>query len=166
MDIRHATDDDLDGILAIYNAAIVETTAIWTDEVVDRSNREQWLADQLAVGHPVLVATDSDGAVMGYASFAQWRAKYGYRYSVEDSIYVGSAYRGRGVARALMVELIARAKAAGMHLMVADIETGNIVSIRLHESLGFETSGVVRELGTKFDRWLDLTIMTLRLDLP
>ena len=163
MIIRPATESDLDQILDIYNAAILETAAIWTDEPVDRANRERWFATQAANGHPILVA-DVDGTVAGYACFAQWRLMHGYRFSVENSIYVASAFQGRGFARALMTELIARARDSGAHLMVADIEAGNVASIRLHESLGFEKTGHVKEIGYKFDRYLDLAILQLTLD--
>ena len=163
MIIRPATESDLDQILDIYNAAILETAAIWTDEPVDRANRERWFATQAANGHPILVA-DEDGTVAGYACFAQWRLMHGYRFSVENSIYVASAFQSRGLARALMTELIARARDSGAHLMVADIEAGNVASIRLHESLGFEKTGHIKEIGYKFDRYLDLAILQLTLD--
>ncbi|HEY9344436.1 MAG TPA: GNAT family N-acetyltransferase, partial [Inquilinus sp.] len=80
------------------------------------------------------------------------------------SVYVHRDRRGGGVGKALMLELIARAKALGKHVMVAGIEAGNAGSIRLHESLGFEPAGVLREVGTKFGRWLDLAFLQLRLD--
>jgi phosphinothricin acetyltransferase len=163
MIIRPATDADLDAILEIYNAAILETAAIWTDEPVARENREKWFATQAANGHPILVA-EIDGQAVGYASFSQWRLMYGYRYSVENSIYVASDFQGRGIARALMTELMAQATAYGAHLMVADIEAGNVASIALHESLGFEKTGHVKEIGYKFGRWLDLAILQVTLN--
>ena len=163
MIIRPAVEADLDVILAIYNAAILETAAIWTDEPVDRANRERWFATQAANGHPILVA-ELDDTVAGYASFAQWRLMHGYRFSVENSIYVASAFQGRGIARALMTELITQARDYGAHLMVADIEAGNEASIRLHESLGFEKTGHIKQIGYKFDHYLDLAILQLTLD--
>jgi phosphinothricin acetyltransferase len=163
MIIRPAVDADLDAILAIYNAAILETAAIWTDDPVDRADREEWFAAHAAEGAPILVA-EVDGVAVAYASYSQWRNKYGFRFSVENSIYVASGYQGRGIARALMNELIVLARGAGMHLMVADIEAGNVASIRLHESLGFEKTAHVREIGFKFGRWLDLAILQLTLD--
>jgi phosphinothricin acetyltransferase len=160
--IRQAVDADLDAILAIHNDAILNSTALWTDEVVDRSDREKWLAERTAAGDPLLVAVEGD-EVAGYATYAQWRARYGYRYTVEDSVYLAAPYQGRGIGRALLVELIDRARAAGHHVMLADIESGNVASVRLHESLGFVEAGHLREIGTKFGRWLDLTILQLDL---
>jgi L-amino acid N-acyltransferase YncA len=160
--IRLAIDADLDAILAIHNDAIAHSTAIWTDSTVDRSEREDWLAARSAAGDPVLVAVEDD-SVAGYATYAQWRAKYGYRHTVEDSVYIASPFQGRGIGRALLVDLIDLARRNGHHVMLADIESGNAASIGLHESLGFVEAGRLREIGTKFDRWLDLTILQLDL---
>jgi phosphinothricin acetyltransferase len=160
--IRPAVDADLDAILAIHNDAIANSTAIWTDDVVDRSEREDWLAARTAADDPVLVAIEGD-ELAGYATYARWRAKFGYRHTVEDSVYIAAPFQGRGVGRALLVELVERARAAGHHVMLADIESGNAASIGLHQSLGFVEVGRLREIGTKFDRWLDLTILQLDL---
>jgi len=162
MKIRQAADADLDAILAIHNDAILNSTALWTDTTVDRAEREQWLADRTASGNPVLVAVD-DGVAVGFASYAQWRARSGYRHTVEDSVYIAASHQGRGIGRALLVELIDHAKNAGHHVMLADIESGNTASISLHKGLGFEPAGQLDEIGRKFDRWLDLTILSLPL---
>jgi phosphinothricin acetyltransferase len=160
--IRPATTADIEPILAIYNAAIRTSTAIWRDVEVDYADRERWLRDHQRNGDSVLVA-EVDGAVAGYASFSQWRGLVGFRFSVENSIYIDERFQGRGIGRALMTELIVRAREAGKHLMIADITGGNTASIRLHESLGFEPAGVIREVGTKFGEWLDLVILQLKL---
>ena len=160
--IRQAVDADLDAILAIHNDAIATSTAIWTDDLVPRSEREEWLASRTAAGDPVLVAIEGD-ELAGYATYAQWRAKWGYRHTVEDSVYLTAAHQGKGFGRALLEALIDHARSAGHHVMLADIESGNEASIRLHESLGFVEAGRLREIGTKFDRWLDLTILQLNL---
>jgi L-amino acid N-acyltransferase YncA len=160
--IRQAIDADLDAILDIHNDAIAKSTAIWTDDLVPRSERETWLATRTAAGEPVLVAIEND-EVAGYATYAQWRAKWGYRHTVEDSIYLTAEHQGKGFGRALLTALIERARGAGHHVMLADIESGNAASIRLHKSLGFVEAGHLREIGTKFDRWLDLTILHLNL---
>ncbi|PWR24655.1 GNAT family N-acetyltransferase [Zavarzinia aquatilis] len=162
MDIRDATEGDLPGILAIYNDAVANTTAIWNETLVDLDNRRAWLHARLAQGYPVLVAVD-DGAVLGYASFGDWRAFDGYRHTVEHSVYVGANTRGRGVGRALLTALIPRAAALGKHVLVAGIEAGNQPSIRLHEQLGFLRTGLMPEVGIKFGRWLDLQFMQLTL---
>lgn len=162
MIIRDAVDADLDAILAIHNAAIRESTAIWTDVEVDRADRENWLAEHRRDGYPVIVS-EVDDATVAYACTSRWREKVGYRHTVENSVYVAQSHQGRGIGRALLVELIERSRAAGIHVIVAAIEAQNTPSIRLHESLGFVPAGVVREVGTKFGRWLDLAHLTLAL---
>lgn len=164
MQIRDAEDRDLEGVMAIYNDAVEHTTAIWNEAKVDLANRRTWLADRRRAGYPVLVAIGDGDEVIGYASFGDWRAFDGYRHTVEHSVYVRADMRGGGIGKALMLALIARAKALGKHVMVAGIEAGNSGSIRLHETLGFEQAGLLREVGTKFGAWLDLVFLQLRLD--
>lgn len=162
MKIRPATDADLDAILAIHNHAIRELNSIWSETEVDRADRERWLADHRELGHPVLVA-EMDGQVAGYAAYGPWRGKSGYRHTVENSVYVAEGYQRQGLARLLMIELMDRARAGGIHVMIAAIEAGNTASIALHEQLGFEPPVILREVGTKFGRWLDLAFMRLEL---
>jgi phosphinothricin acetyltransferase len=164
MEIRDAGREDIEGITAIYNDAVEHTTAIWNETTVDTVNRLAWLADRQRAGYPVLVAVDDDGTVFGYASFGDWRAFDGYRHTVEHSVYVRAGQRGRGIGKALMLALIERARAIGKHAMVAGIEAKNAASIRLHEKLGFERVGYLKEVGTKFGTWLDLAFLQLTLD--
>ncbi|WAL81774.1 GNAT family N-acetyltransferase [Pandoraea sp. XJJ-1] len=161
--VRDATDADLPAIRDIYNDAVEHTTAIWNEVLVDVDNRREWLAARVARGYPVIVA-ERDGKVAGYASFGDWRAFDGYRHTVEHSIYVDKNARGGGVGETLMRALIERARAIGIHVMIASIEAQNAPSIRLHEKLGFLTVGTFSEVGTKFGRWLDLTCMELRIE--
>ncbi len=163
MDIRDAQDSDLPEIMAIHNDAVAHTTAIWNDSPVDLANRAAWLADRRRAGYPVLVAA-RDGAVLGYASFGDWRAFDGYRHTVEHSVHVRADLRGGGIGRALMEGLIARARTLGKHVMVAGIEAGNANSIRLHEKLGFTRTGLLPQVGMKFGAWLDLAFLQLQLD--
>lgn len=163
MQIRDAEDADLSGIMEIYNDAVANTTAIWNDSLVDLENRRAWRQARLDLGYPVLAAIE-DGKVLGFASFGDWRAFDGYRHTVEHSVYVHKDARGRGLAQALMKVLIERAKGCGKHVMVAGVESGNAVSIKLHHKLGFKTVGFMPQVGCKFGRWLDLTFLQLRLD--
>ncbi|TLX12875.1 GNAT family N-acetyltransferase [Rhizobium sp. MHM7A] len=160
--LRDATEADLPNIRDIYNHAVEHTTAIWNETLVDLENRREWLNARRARGFPVIVAEIS-GAVAGYASYGDWRAFEGYRHTVEHSVYVDKDRRGAGIGEALMRELITRAAAANVHVMIAGIEADNVASIRLHEKLGFRVVGRFSEVGTKFGRWLDLTCMELRL---
>ena len=164
MQIRDAEDRDLQGITAIYNDAVEHTTAIWNEAIVNIENRRAWLADRHKSGYPVLVALSDENEVVGYASFGDWRAWDGYRHTVEHSVYVRVDQRGTGIGMALMEALVGRARDIGKHVMVAGIEAGNTGSIRLHEKLGFEQVGLLRQVGTKFGRWLDLAFLQLTLD--
>ena len=161
--IRPATEADLPAILAIYNDAVANTTAIWNDTLVDLDNRRQWMQARLAGNHPVLVA-DRAGEVIGYATYGDWRAFDGFRQTKEHSVYVRTDRKGSGAGTLLMQALILTARERGVHVLVACIEAGNAASIRLHEKLGFRTVGIFAEVGQKFGRWLDLTCMELRLD--
>lgn len=163
MHLRDAEENDLPAIRDIYNDAVLNTTAIWNDTQVDLENRTKWFADRRRSGYPVIVAVTGDGVIAGYASFGDWRAFDGYRHTVEHSVYVEKNQRGGGIGRLLMQALIERATACGKHVMVAGIEANNAASIRLHETLGFEITGQMKEVGTKFGRWLDLTFMQITL---
>ncbi|MBB2821947.1 UNVERIFIED_ORG: phosphinothricin acetyltransferase [Rhizobium esperanzae] len=160
--IRDATDADLPAIREIYNHAVEHTTAIWNETLVDLDNRREWMRARQGRGFPVIVA-ELSGKVAGYASYGDWRAFDGYRHTVEHSVYVEKDCRGAGIGETLMRELIVRAAAADVHVMIAGIEAENTASIRLHEKLGFRIAGRFSEVGTKFGRWLDLTCMELRL---
>ncbi|WP_186080714.1 GNAT family N-acetyltransferase [Burkholderia gladioli] len=164
MEIRDAGPQDIEGITAIYNHAVLQTTAIWNETAVDTANRLAWLADRRKAGYPVLVGIDEAGEVLAYASFGDWRAFDGFRGTVEHSIYVRDDQRGRGLGPQLMAVLIERARAIGKHVMVAGIEANNAGSVRLHERLGFVHTGTLKQVGMKFGKWLDLTFMQLTLD--
>jgi len=161
--IRDAQDADLPSILQIYNDAVQNSTAIWNDRVVDLDNRRAWLAERHAQGYPVLVAVDDDQRIAGYASFGPWRPHDGFRHSVENSVYVGPDHRGSGIGRSLMQALIARARELEKHVMIAFIESENRASVHMHQQLGFIHVGQMRQVGCKFGRWLDLTMMQLTL---
>ncbi|POO56342.1 GNAT family N-acetyltransferase [Agrobacterium rosae] len=161
-ELRDATVDDLPGIMEIYNDAVLNTTAIWNEILVDLENRKEWFKVRKDRGFPVIVAI-KDGAVAGYASYGDWRAFDGYRHTREHSIYVHKNARGAGLGKLLMQALIDHAKTNDVHVLIGAIESENTASIRLHETLGFRVAGRFSEVGTKFGRWLDLTCMELKL---
>jgi L-amino acid N-acyltransferase YncA len=163
MTIRDATLADAADLLAIHNEAVRTTTATWDEAEVDLADRTAWLGSRLSAGLPVLVA-EVDGTVVGYASYGPWRARSGYRHTVEDSLYVLASHQGRGLASALFDALLVRVRHCDAHRMIAMIESGNTVSIDLHTRRGFRVVGRLPEVGRKFDRWLDLTILQLDLD--
>ena len=162
MQIRDAVHGDLPAILEIHNDAIRTTTAIWDEHEVDLDDRRAWFDARRAAGLPVLVA-EADGSVIGFASYGPWRPKTGYRFTVENSIYVHPDHRGHGAANALMPVLIERARAADVHSIVAGIEAANTGSIALHEKFGFRNVALLPEVGFKFGRWLDLAYLQLTL---
>src|SRR5690606_2425164 len=143
--IRPAIEADIPAILAIYNDAVLNTAAIWNDDLVDLDNRLAWFAARRAQGYPVLVAVEGE-SVLGYASYGDFRAFQGYRFTVENSIYVASAARGKGAGTALLGALVDHAARNGKHIMVAGIEAGNDVSIRLHARHGFVETARMPEL--------------------
>lgn len=157
-EIRDALPADLPAILDIYNDAVRNTTAIWNETPVDLANRQAWFDARAQQGYPILVAVDG-ADVLGYASFGDWRPFEGFRHTVEHSVYVRSDQRGKGLGPALMIALIERAQGCGKHVMVAAIESGNAASVHLHERLGFVVTGQMPQVGVKFGRWLDLTLM-------
>ena len=164
MQIRDASFTDIDGIVTIYNHAVSHTTAIWNEATATAADRADWLAARRQSGYPVLVAVDANDQVLGYASFGDWRAWDGYRHTVENSVYVRNDRQGEGIGKALLAELIDRARILGKHVMVAGIESSNTGSIELHRRFGFEPVGHLKQVGTKFDRWLDLVFLQLTLD--
>lgn len=163
--VRDATPNDLPGILEIHNEAIANSTAIWDETPADLDERRSWFDDRHRRGFPILVA-DIDGRVAGYASYGAWRPKSGYRHTVENSVYVHVDFHRRGIATALMTELIGRARAAGIHVIVASVEASNATSIALHERFGFRVVAQMPGVGRKFGRWLDMTYMQLTLPDP
>ena len=163
MHVRDAGEDDLAGVLAIYNEVIASTTAVYRDDPATIEDRREWWRGRTAQGYPVLVAVD-EGAVIGFASFGDFRHAPGSRYTVEHSVHVRNDRRGGGVGQALMRPLIERARAMGKHVMMAGVDADNAGSIRFHERLGFERVGHLREVGVKFGRRLDLVFMQRMLE--
>ena len=143
---------------AIYNIEVRESTV--TFDLVSRSLSDQldWI-DEHAGGHPAIVAVSDDGAVLGFASLSPYRPRPAYAPTVEDSVYVARDARGAGVGRLLLSELVELALHHGFHSVIARIVGGHDASIALHRSCGFETIGNEREVGRKFGRWLDVTLM-------
>jgi L-amino acid N-acyltransferase YncA len=159
--IRLAEAADAEAIRAIRNHVIEHSTAMWTTQTASPSDARTWLAENLA--RRSAYVAEAGGQVIGYANWAPWRPRDGYRHTVEDSVYLASGHQGRGLGADLLRTLIDGASESGAHVMMACIEASNARSVALHERLGFEMVGTAREVGTKFGRWLDLTMMRLAL---
>lgn len=160
--VRDATVEDAADILAIYNHAAVNTTAVWTDGPSDLKSRRDWIVARQQAGFPVLVAM-SGAHVVGFASFGDFRPWPGYRHTVENSVYVDERHHRLGIGRSLVSALIERAGVMNKHVMIAGIESANEASIALHASLGFAEVARMPEVGCKFGRWLDLVLMQKQL---
>lgn len=152
---RTATEADLNDIAAIYNHAVEHSLATFDLEPPDR---DYWLA-KLAGDHPgdhLLVAVDEADSVVGYAYSWSYRPRPAYNLTRETSIYLDSSVRGRGVGRMLYPALLQTMAVSGVHTAVALVALPNPASQRLHEFCGFEQVGVMREVGFKFDQWIDV----------
>jgi L-amino acid N-acyltransferase YncA len=159
--IRLAEPADAEPIRDIRNDVIRHSTAMWTTQLLSPGDGRAWLADNLA--RRSAYVAESGGQVIGFANWAPWRPKDGYRRTVEDSVYLIAGHQGRGLGASLLRTLITGARESGAHVMMASIEASNARSVALHGRLGFELVGTAREVGTKFGRWLDLTMMRLPL---
>jgi L-amino acid N-acyltransferase YncA len=149
---------DLAEILAIYNEVIRNSTAVYTEVEFTQERGQAWFDAKARSGFPFIVARDASG-VTGFGTFGEFRAPPCYQHSVEHSVHVRADRRGRGVGRALVIELLARAAAMRKHVMIAGIDADNAVSIGLHLKLGFSNVGHFHQVGFKFGRWLDLVFL-------
>jgi phosphinothricin acetyltransferase len=160
--IADATEADLAGLVAIYNEVIATSTAVYSSDPVTLEERRAWWRTRTGQGYPVLVARDAQG-VCGFSTFGDFRAWPGYRFTVEHTVHVRADGRSRGVGTLLVQALFPRAAALGKHVMIAGVDAANAASLRFHERLGFTQSGRLREVGYKFDRWLDLVFLQRQL---
>lgn len=166
--VRPATRGDCPALLAIYNEAVLTTTATYDLEPRTLAHREAWFDAHARDGYVVYVAETVAGEVAGWSSLNPHHDRWGYRFTAEDSVYVAAAHRGRGVGGLLLAPLIEAARARGLHVILAGVDATNTASLRLHEKFGFEPVGRFREVGRKFGRWLDVVYLqrTLPLDIP
>ncbi|WP_291426539.1 GNAT family N-acetyltransferase [Deinococcus sp.] len=160
--VRAATREDVPAILDIYNEAVLNTTASYDLEPVSLESRLDWYDHKTRGGWPVLVA-EQGGQVDGFATFGPFREKAGYAGTAEHSVYVRAGQRGSGLGLRLMQALIAEARKMDLHVLVGGIDADNAGSIAFHARLGFEQVAHMKQVGRKFDRWLDLVFMQLTL---
>jgi L-amino acid N-acyltransferase len=163
MQIREAEHRDLDIILDIMNDAIINTTSIYDYKPRGHAFVENWFDKKRLDNMPVLVA-EVNGNTVAYGSYGIFRAWEAYKFSVEHSIYVQQDFQGQGIGKQLLIALVERAKKDGFHTMIAGIDADNQKSYAFHKKLGFVEVGKFKEVGYKFDKWLDLVFMQLMLD--
>ena len=156
--IRLARMEDLGAINSIYNYYVANSTCTYQEEVETEEGRREWFAKHDAK-HPVTVAVDEAGTVVGWGALNAFHGRSAYRFTVENSVYVRQDMHRRGIGRMLLADLMERAKGLGHHVIVALISADQEGSVRLHEGAGFVEVGRLREVGFKFGRWLDVVYM-------
>jgi len=156
--IRDARDGDAPAIAGIRAAIVADPLITFTTHVPSQDE----IRSELAALRPYLVAEEG-GACLGYAFYKPFRAGPGYAHTMEHTIHLDSAARGRRIGRALMAALEDRAAAAGVHVLVAGIGAGNLAGIAFHKACGFIETGRMPEVGYKGGQWHDLVLMQKRL---
>jgi len=164
LDIRAATERDLAGIFAIYNDEILSGFSIFETKPIEDSVRQSaWLAAHDRAERPAVVAVDGDN-VLGWACLSDYSPKPAYARTAENSVYVHEDVRGRGVGRSVMEEALRLGREAGVAVVLARICTECQASIAMHRRLGFERVGVMRRVGEKFGKVLDVEVMSRSLE--
>jgi L-amino acid N-acyltransferase YncA len=161
--VRPAAAADVPAIAAIYGPAVLTGTASFEVDPPDEAEMLRRFEAITDAGYPYFVA-EVDGRIAGYAYASAYRTRPGYRFTVEDSVYIATDAQGKGVGKALLERVIAKSRDDGFRLMIAVIgDTANVASITLHRRLGFRFCGTIHSVGYKFGRWLDSVTMELPL---
>lgn len=155
-----------DQILAIFNDAIVTSTVLYDYKPRTMEMMGAWFDAKEKGKYPVIGAVTPDGELMGFGSYGTFRAWPSYKYTVEHSLYVATKFRGQGLGKRLLQELIAAAQAQDYHTLIGVIDSSNEVSSGLHRKMGFSPAGTLRQAGFKFGRWLDVDFYQLILSTP
>lgn len=154
--MRPARRTDAAAILAIYNDAVARTVATFDTEPRSRPAQEGWMREH---DDPfVILVAVSERRVVGWAALSRWSSRRAYDRTAENSVYVAVGWRGHGIGSALLAHLVRHADERGFHCVIARIAEGNPASERLHAAAGFRRVGVLREVGWKFQRWVDVGV--------
>ena len=162
--IKQATLQDLDAITEIYNQAIINTVATFDTNPKTLEEQKDWFSRH-GPKYPILVA-QQDGLVVGWASLSMWSDRCAYSDTAEVSLYVKEDHQGKGIGRKLSEAIIQAGQNAGLHTVIARIVEGNETSIHIAESLGFRHIGIMKEVGQKFGKLLDVYLMQLIYNTP
>lgn len=160
--IRNAKKEDIPDILEILNESILHSTAYYESQPKSIKQQEEWLLKKQLSGMPVIVA-ESEGKALAFGSYDHFRPQEGYKYTVEHSVYVNQHFRGNGIGKTILNQLIQTARNQKMHLMIAVIDSENETSIQLHKKVGFTESGRLKGAGYKFGQFLDVVFLQLKL---
>jgi phosphinothricin acetyltransferase len=158
--IRNARENDVQPMLDIYNEIIANTTAVFQYDLHTLQMRKEWFKQKQQENLPVFVAEENN-VIVGFSTFGQFRNWQAYKYSVENSVYVQADCRGKGIGKLLLQPLIDAAKQMQLHTVIAGIVADNEASIALHKQFGFVEVAHFKEVGYKFDKWLDLKFLQL-----
>jgi len=163
VEIREARENDIQGILEIVNYAITHTTAIYHYDLQTYEEQLTWFQDKKSKGFPIYIA-EEEGKVLGFGGYGPFRFRKAYNKTIEHSIYIHHKARRKGIGRLLMNRLITQARKEGYHTMIAGVDMANSSSKLFHEQFGFIEIGTFKEIGYKFDKWLDVCFLQLMLD--
>ena len=155
--IRKAKTNDICSITQIYNEAIKNTIATFDTKIKTLDEQNKWFKNH-GPSNPILVA-EQNSIIVGFASLSSWSDRCAYSKTAEISLYVLEKYQRKGIGTRLMEEIIREGKISNLHVIVARITDGNQASVKLHESFGFEHIGVMKEVGEKFGKLLDVYLM-------
>lgn len=158
MYIREAIEADIAEITAIYNEVLTNSTAIYNDRQATVTERIAWWKSRQEQGYPVFVAL-IENSIAGFSSFGDFRSWPGYRFTVEGTIHIHASRRGQGIGTELLNVLVEHARKLGKHVMIAGVDAENSASLRFLERFGFERVAHLREVGYKFNRFLDLIFL-------
>lgn len=161
--IRDASAADLDAIFAIYDEQVLHGTATFETQARSAAERREWFEMYDRARYPVIVG-EADTTVLGWARLYPWSPRPAYARTAENAVYVEAGHRGRGVGRLLLDALVQRARRNGIHVIVARIAEGNPGSVALHRACGYERIGLMRGVGEKFGRVLDVELFDLHLE--
>jgi len=164
--LKPCTEKQLPEILDIFNEAILNSTALYDYKPRTMEIMIAWYADKQQGNYPVIGAFDQNDSLLGFMSYGMFRVRPAYKYTVEHSVYVRSDMRGRGIGKMLLREIIKKAEEQGYHVLIGVIDASNSVSMKLHENAGFALSGIMKQIGYKFGKWLDVAFYQLILKTP
>ena len=160
--IRQATENDINNILEIVNYEIINSTVLYDYKEKTFEQQLKWFEKKQTDNMPVIVAENKNG-VIGFGTYGIFRPWDAYKFSIEHSIYVNNNSRGIGIGKQLLSALIELAKEQEYHTMIAGVDSSNEASIEFHKKFGFKEIGTFKQVGFKFDKWLDLRFLQLLL---
>ena len=164
--LKSCTEKQLPEILDIFNDAILNSTALYEYKTRTIERMHAWYADKLRGNYPIVGAFDETGTLLGFSTYGQFRVQPAYKYTLEHSVYVRSDKRGYGLGKILLHEIVKKAEEQNYHLLVGVIDASNTASRKLHENEGFILTGILKESGYKFGKWLDVAFYQLTLKTP